>query len=114
MLFKTKELVEIIKKNKKDHWSFFEQACDAYKAAVIVELEKALESAKKGKKPNAHYMFVQPVEHMKDYDRIIKMLELTTQKTIELDEQDFGQYVLDDWSWKREFLATNSTYMGGR
>lgn len=51
-----------------------------------------------------------PVSHLRDYDRLIKMIELTDEEHIELTEQEFDQYVNDEWSWKQNFMLSNSKY----
>jgi hypothetical protein len=35
---------------------------------------------------------------------------MCTESHVELSEQEFGQYVMDDWAWKRQFLLSNSAY----
>jgi hypothetical protein len=109
--YKKEDLVKIITSNRNEHKGFFDKACGAFREAVIEELERSLVKAKKGKWNQGFIQFVVPVEHLKDYDRVLKMLSLTVEEFIELDEQNFAAYVLDDWSWKRQFLDSNSTYM---
>jgi hypothetical protein len=38
------------------------------------------------------------------------MLELSVEDTIELEEDVFNQLVLDEWTWKNAFVASNSLY----
>jgi hypothetical protein len=52
----------------------------------------------------------EPQDHTIDYDRVIKMLEMSVDSLIELDEGAFDQYVMDNWSWKGDALATNEMY----
>jgi hypothetical protein len=35
---------------------------------------------------------------------------MSTDTVVELSEQEFRQYVMDDWSWKHNFLASNAMY----
>jgi hypothetical protein len=51
-----------------------------------------------------------PADHTRDYDRVLAMLEMHTDPTITMDERTFAQFVLDDWDWKEEWLATANTY----
>jgi hypothetical protein len=46
----------------------------------------------------------------KDYDRVLKMLDMTTDEVVVLSEDDFAQYVMDEWQWKEQFSQINSTY----
>jgi hypothetical protein len=38
------------------------------------------------------------------------MLEMSKEDTIELTQQEFSQYVQDDWHWKDQFLFSNMNY----
>jgi len=55
---------------------------------------------------------MEPSEHTKDYDRAIKALEMTTLTEINLTEQQFAAWVMDDWSWKAAFTSTFNAYVG--
>lgn len=106
------KLLEILKKNRDEHRSVFEEALEGYRKLMIKMFEDELEKAKAGKKFNVYFSATQPVDQTKDYDRVIGMLEMDSEETVQLDEQDYQSYVLDDWSWKRNFLASNSAYSG--
>lgn len=51
-----------------------------------------------------------PVDHIKEYDRLIKMIELTDEEHIELNEHEFDQYVNDEWAWKQDFTLSTQKY----
>lgn len=51
-----------------------------------------------------------PVSYEKEYKRALRMLELSVEDTIEVEEDVFNQLVLDEWSWKTNFIATASLY----
>jgi hypothetical protein len=51
-----------------------------------------------------------PVSYADSYNRAIRMLELSVDTVIELEEQIFNQLVLDEWSWKRTFVANATMY----
>lgn len=104
------KLLTVLRKNKEEHRSVFLEALEGYKKEVIKTLEDRLMDAKSGKKVNVFIALKEPVDQTKDYDRIIKMLEMSIDTTIELSEHEFSQYVLDDWSWKNQFISTNATY----
>jgi hypothetical protein len=55
-----------------------------------------------------------PEDHTDDYERAIKMLDLDVREDIELTEQEFAQYVLDDWGWKDQWTTTNSAYLAAK
>jgi hypothetical protein len=104
------ELLEKVKGNRDNHRAVFEKALEGYRKAVVRELEKMLEEAKKGLRIRREVRLVEPMDQTRDYDRIIKMLEMSTDDVIELDEKGFSQYVMDDWSWKANFLESTNPY----
>ncbi len=46
----------------------------------------------------------------KEYDRVIKMLEMSVDTQIELSSSEFQNYVMDDWAWSDNAKLSNSTY----
>lgn len=104
------ELLVKLEQNRDGHRAVFEAAIEGYHQAVITALENALEEAKAGKKYRADIWLPEPADHTADYDRAIAMLEMSLDEELELTAQEFAQYALDDWGWKRDFLATTSNY----
>ena len=62
-------------------------------------------------KIKAYFKLDAPINQIKEYDRAIKMLEMSVDNDITLSEQEFAEYVLDDWHWKNQFTLTNSAYL---
>lgn len=104
------KLLATLQTNRLNHRKIFEEAIEGYKQAVISELERRLNDAKANKKVSLYFQLTQPVDQTKDYDRAIGMLTMSLDTEIELTEQDFACYVLDDWGWKRQFLTSNAYY----
>lgn len=107
---KKSELLDVLKTNREAHRKIFLEAADGYRTAAIAELDAMLAEAKAGKKIRRSVALVEPQDQTSDYDRVIRMLEMSQDDIIELEEHDFMQYVLDDWQWKRQFLHSNSVY----
>ena len=93
-----------------EHQKIFEEAATGYKKTMIEHLEKKLAAAKKGKRVQHTIQLVQPVSRLNDYERILQMLDMSTQDVITIGERQFAQYVRDEWDWKQDFLASNSVY----
>lgn len=104
-------LFETLTENLQEHRNIFLKAQEKYRAAVIEALEQRLEAARNpdGKIDTAFY-FAVPTDHSEDYQRILGMLKMCTEETIDLDEESYSQYVLDNWSWKRQWATTNASY----
>jgi len=105
-----KELMGKIQVNLAEHKEIFEEAVAGYRKELVAHLEKKLKAAKNGKPVNHHIHLIQPENHVKDYERILEMLEMSTQSVITIGEREFAQYVRDEWEWKGTFLSANSTY----
>ena len=110
------ELLDIVRANKEKHIAEFIEAVADYKVLVLriakanLSLAKSedLEEFKKIKPvPSA------PVSYEDSYRRAIRMLELSVEDIIEVEEDVFNQLVLDEWSWKRGFTAATMSYKAG-
>jgi fibronectin type 3 domain-containing protein len=108
-----KELLSIVKDNATKHLKEYNEATEDYKVAVV-KLAKAnlklansgdLEQIKKIKSVPHH-----PINYSDNYARATRMLELSVEDTIEVEEHIFSQLVLDEWSWKQSFAAAGALY----
>ena len=107
------ELLNIVRANKETHVAAFVESVEDYKALVAkitaanAKLGKTgdLEEFKKIKAVPAA-----PVSYEDSYRRAIRMLELSVEDIIEVEEDIFNQLVLDEWSWKRGFVASTMSY----
>lgn len=108
------ELISKMSANRETHRSEFLKAQEGYRAAVIEELDRMLAEARTGKRIRRSVELIEPHDHTKEYDQVLAMLGMSVDDTVELDYQQFAQYVLDEWNWKAQFTATNSRYSGGR
>jgi hypothetical protein len=108
-----KELLSIVRENKAKHIAEYNEAVKDYieAARTIVNYnvsqinEGTLVSIAKCKLiPTA------PTSYEDEYDRAIRMLELSIEKEIELEADVFNQLVLDEWQWKNNFAVMASTY----
>jgi hypothetical protein len=69
-----------------------------------------LADAKAGLPIRRSVTLTEPSNHVKDYDRVITMLEMSVDDTVTLDAQDFDRYVMDNWDGSRFALVTNTAY----
>jgi hypothetical protein len=106
------EILEIVKKNRTQHRAVFEEALANYMKMAVAELEKSVADAKAGRKFSRHVALPEPIDQTPEYDRAIRMLELSKDDFIELDEQSFANLVMDTWHWTKNWATTNSGYVG--
>lgn len=63
---------------------------------------------------NNNFGLTYPSCHQEDYNKIIKMIELSVYDEFKLNTNEFNNYVMNDWSWKAAFIAGGySNVIGG-
>lgn len=107
---KKTELLKVLKKNRAEHRKIYEEAVEGYRRLVIGEFTRRLDDAKQGRKIDTVLRVTEPRDQTKDYDRAIRMIEMDTSDVVSLNEEDFANYVMDDWGWMQNFLLSNSAY----
>ena len=109
-IIKKDKLVEILTENRTRHRRVFEAALEGYKAEAEKRLTARLAALQSGRLPDFDLRLIEPVDHTRDYDRVLRMIDLDIGDTWEMTERDVAQYVEDDWIWKRQFLRFSSNY----
>lgn len=104
------ELLSKLRTNRDAHHDEYAEALTGYRAKAIEELESMLAAARDGGDIKRSITAPRPESHTEDYDRIIEMVEMSVPNTTELTQQEFTQYVRDDWGWKAAFSQTASFY----
>lgn len=107
---KKDDLEEIVKKNAAEHRAIFEEALDGWQKAVTAALEEAVADAKAGKGYKIHLGLQKPEDHSKEYNQVLKMLEMSQDEELELNSHEFSCYVMDEWGWQAAFLMSSSSY----
>jgi hypothetical protein len=105
-----RELLEKVQENRDGHHQVFEDAMEVYREQMIKELDSMIADAKAGRKIRRTVSMPEPEDHTRDYDRVIKMLEMSVEDIIELDEVDFDRYVQDNWVWSHSFASNTTSY----
>ena len=107
------ELLGIVRANKDKHIKEFNEAVEDFKIAVVVLAKANLKLANTGdlvKIDSMKSIPSAPTSYEDSYSRAIRMLELSVEDIIELEETIFNQLVLDEWTWKRSFAASGAIY----
>lgn len=104
-------LISVLKTNLEIHKKIYEEAKVGFLekcASEIANLTKNFQNNDGTK--NVFISINAPTHNIKEYERAIRMLELTEDRVIKLEEHDFNQLVMDEWSWKKKFLFDNCNY----
>ena len=107
------ELMKVLQDNKKKHIKEFEESVKDYKKAALKVAKEHVELAKSGdldQIARIRAMPQRPVSYEDSYNRAIRMMEMSVDEVIELEEQIFNQLVLDEWMWKNAFVASGALY----
>jgi len=102
-------LLKVLQENLVKHRIEFERAQSDYWEALEVYHENRLTSAKKKQNGAGLPEPVQPESHEKEYQKVIRQLELSVDDKVSLNDQQFQTYVMDDWYWKNTFALNNQT-----
>jgi len=106
-------LLEIVRTNMTAHVEQFKESVEDYKALALKIATDNLKLAKTGeldKIAQIKSLPSKPVSYEDSYKRAVRMLELSVEDIIEVEEDVFNQLVLDEWSWKRGFVAAGTAY----
>lgn len=109
---KKSELIAILTKNRSEHRDIFIEARAKFRAAAITALDAMMDLAKQDKpfKLNSLALMTQPADYTREYDRAIKMLELSVHENITISEEEFRHFVMDQWNWSHNWALSNSGY----
>lgn len=128
------QLLDIVKKNKEKHDLIFGVALEGYNAAVKNYLERLESESERIRNLSIEYkkqeadgkrfdktglyliecnLPVYPSNYEEHYSKTIRKLELSTADKISLGDSEFNQYVMNNWSWKNDFLLSTSQYVTG-
>ncbi len=106
------DLLTKLKVNRKTHAENYNKAIGKYRDAQTNWLTKNLAKAKEGRTVETAMNFPRPVNYVSEYDRVIGMFEMTTEKEVKLDARLFSQLVQDRWDWKSAFESSTMCYTG--
>ncbi len=126
------DLLKVLKENREAHNEVYKAATQAYTDAIRAYLEtvaervkalakdikKRLENVSEAALENLRSPFPsaqpqKPVSHEDSYDAAIRKVELSVHDEFTLDESDFNQYILNNWSWSVSFLNNATSYGTG-
>lgn len=104
-------LLEKMKANREAHVKVVLDALAVYRREAVEALRKMLDDAAGGGEIRRRIDIPLPEDHRDAYDRVIAMLEMSVDETIELQEHEFRCYVLDEWDWQQSFNSTTMGYL---
>lgn len=104
------EFLARVSENRDRHRSVFEEALDGYRNRLTAELERRVRDLKRGRHVDQYIGLPEPEDHTDDYDRILTMAEMSVDDTVELTDDEFAMFVMDQWRWKQSFTDSTEQY----
>jgi len=105
------DLIDALRRNKAAHLEEYARAVKVYLADLrtkFAELTERAEEADLTVDYNVH--LIKPVDNTKLYDKYIGMFTLATDDVIEINTEDYGCVVDDNWDWAVAGKASNMFY----
>lgn len=113
---KREDVLKTLRTNRVKHEETQGKALKVWAQKLQERLQDTLQALAKGQTPKDVYDMVSDIERPTDvlqaYDDAIAMLEMDVRATITLTADEFKCYVQDRWDWKRDWLTSNSKYIG--
>lgn len=108
------EFLKILRANCLSHQKAYKEALEDRLKAAKVKLNALLSDIDIDKESLDEVLhFPKPRCHSKDYDEIIKMMEMEVEDQVSLTQDEFSKYVQDEWHWKNDFDRISTSYKGG-
>jgi len=113
---KKEDLLKVLKENRRKHKDDYYEAVKAYRVKAADLFTKELDKILKGEEFTSYINDLQkPTNHVKEYDLIIRMVEMGVDEIIKLQQNEFNQLVMDEWNWRSGFQSSvysNTSYFG--
>lgn len=115
MKFNKAEVLKIVKENRKRHEKNYKAAVKIYQKEIVAEVKKIYDNARKEKRVKCGHIYInttEPEQHLKDYDEVIEMLEMSTGDEIELNRENYRQFIKDEWKWSSSYQSNTMGKLG--
>jgi len=106
------DLIAKIKENKQAHIKDYTEAVEAFKIQANNQIEKAGKHLESGELNEIKLNLKVPVNKESEYDKLVIMFEWEQKDIVELSQQEFNEYILDESDFAVAARLQNSTYKG--
>jgi hypothetical protein len=109
---KKDKLIETIKENKTNHIVEYEKAVVAYKEEALCQLSELTGRVNAGEL-DVKLDLITPINNVDNYDKIIQMFDWEVNEVVELEQDEFREYVQDETDFAVSAKFSNSAYFKG-
>ena len=107
---KKSEVLATLRVNRAEHQVIVIEARAGYLAKAREAVAAKLDALGAGKLVALSFGLVMPQDQTNEYDAAIRMLELHTGDTVELNDDMVRCLVMNEWAWMPHFVGTNAIY----
>lgn len=104
-----KDLIAKVLGNKETHIKDYNEAVNAYKAEAARQLAEQQQALTNGSL-NIEIRLISPVDKRENYDKIVEMFNWEISSEVELSQDEFHEYVLDENPVMIQTRLLNSSY----
>ena len=104
------DVLKTLRANRDEHADVVKEAREGYVKRAEKALANRLAAVKEGKLVSLAFNLKPPLDHTKEYDLAINMLELHLGDEIELTAMQVQNFIRDEWGWKQRWSSSNSMY----
>lgn len=99
-----------IEQNRDGHAEIVKEARAGFIDKAKKVLAEKLGLLKEGKLTSLIIDLAPPQDYTSEYNTVIQMLSMHTEKTITLSAEEVRMFIEDKWDWTEHFLTSNSYY----
>lgn len=105
------ELIGILQKNMETHVTEYNELMRLFQIKAVEKVEALLEKVKAGAKGvDLSVNLREPTSNEGDYLTALEMLGMEVHDSVTISEQEFKNYVKDEWNWSRSFAMSKTAY----
>lgn len=104
------EVLTALRANRETHAQIVAEAREGYVAKAREALERRLGEIREGKVVALTFSLKPPQDHTRDYDTVIRMLEMHKDDIYALSAEQVRCFIEDRWDWTQEFLVGSAHY----
>ena len=105
-------LLDKLKENLLIHTNELIESNLDYRKAIIQFSNNLITALTNDDKVEPYFKIQPPLDHTKEYQEAIDMLEYSVDEVIELGEELFKAYIKNEWSWSEGFNSYKTTLKG--
>jgi uncharacterized protein YktB (UPF0637 family) len=113
IMIKKEEIITALYRHRTNHIKEYALAKKAFKKKALRELARATKAIEKGELRLSIQM-VSPVRQVEYFDNVIKMFKSEVASTVELSQQEYNEYVLNQSNVIQQSRVSNSAYFSNR